>query len=78
MAGARTRNEETIVTLYDQILEMVRESNGIALNALAKKTKTRESRLVEDLQTLEDSGLVEIRYPPLGEPRVYLREKRET
>ncbi|MBI4043985.1 MAG: hypothetical protein HY393_04235 [Candidatus Diapherotrites archaeon] len=66
-----------IVTVYDNVLDLVRQKNGIALNELAKRVKLKEDKLVEELQTLEDNGLLEVRYPPLGEPRVYVKEKSE-
>lgn len=32
-----------------------------------------EEKIAEELQTLEDNGLIEVRYPAFGEPIIYFK-----
>lgn len=59
-----------IVTDYDRILEVVRRNQAIKLDEIARLLALKEEQVAQELQTLEDNGLVEVKYPAFGEPLI--------
>lgn len=66
-------NERAIVTNYDRILDMVQLNKSMKLDEISKKMNLSEETVAEELQTLEDNGLIEVRYPAFGEPIIYYK-----
>lgn len=63
-----------IVTDYDRILDLVRMHATIKLDEIARLLSLKEELVAQELQTLEDNGLVEVKYPAFGEPLIYFKE----
>jgi predicted ArsR family transcriptional regulator len=72
-AGNRVAGVDSIVTNYDRILDLVRLNQNMKLDDLTRAMQMDEERVAEELQTLEDNGLIEIRYPAFGEPIVHYK-----
>ncbi|QQR92820.1 MAG: hypothetical protein IPJ89_01080 [Candidatus Iainarchaeum archaeon] len=64
---------DAIVTNFDRILDIVRLQKSIKLDELTKRLAMNEEKIAEELQTLEDNGLIEVRYPAFGEPIIYFK-----
>lgn len=64
---------ESIVTNFDRILDIVKLQKNIKLDELTKRIGMPEEKVAEELQTLEDNGLIEVRYPAFGEPIIYYK-----
>ncbi len=63
-----------IVTDYDLILDLVKRNQSIKLDEIARVLQMTEERIAEELQTLEDNALIEIKYPAFGEPLIVYRK----
>ena len=59
-----------IVTDYDRIYDLVRTRQSIKLDEIARVLVLKEERVAQELQTLEDNAMVEVRYPAFGEPLI--------
>lgn len=74
---ARTLNQPArkgmIITDYDRILDLVQEHHTIKLDEIARVLSMKEEQVAQELQTLEDNGLVEVKYPAFGEPLIYYK-----
>lgn len=62
-----------IVTDYDRILDLVKARHPIKLDEIARLLSLKEELVAQELQTLEDNGLVEVKYPAFGEPLIYFK-----
>ncbi len=62
-----------ITTDYDRILDLVREHTTIKLDEIARLLSLKEELVAQELQTLEDNGLVDVKYPAFGEPLIYYK-----
>jgi len=63
-----------IITDYDRILDLVKARHPIKLDEIARLLSLKEELIAQELQTLEDNGLVEVKYPAFGEPLIYFKE----
>lgn len=70
---AEATGPNAIVTNFDRILDIVRLQKSIKLDELTKRIGMNEEKIAEELQTLEDNGLIEVRYPAFGEPIIYFK-----
>ena len=70
---APTYSKETIITNYDRILDLVRTRGNIKLDEIARILGLKEESVAQELQTLEDNGLVDVKYPAFGEPLIYYK-----
>lgn len=66
-----------IITDYDRILDLVRMHTTIKLDEIARILSLKEELVAQELQTLEDNGLVEVKYPAFGEPLIYYKPPEE-
>lgn len=66
-----------IITDYDRILDLVRMHTTIKLDEIARILSMKEELVAQELQTLEDNGLVEVKYPAFGEPLIYFKQPEE-
>lgn len=66
-----------IITDYDRILDLVRMHTTIKLDEIARILSLKEELVAQELQTLEDNGLVEVKYPAFGEPLIYYKQPEE-
>ncbi|MEK6821018.1 MAG: hypothetical protein AABY11_01290 [archaeon] len=64
-----------IITDYDRILDLVKHHHTIKLDEIARLLGLPEEHVAQELQTLEDNGLVNVRYPAFGEPLIEIREE---
>lgn len=62
-----------IITDYDRILDLVKARHPIKLDEIARLLSLKEELVAQELQTLEDNGLVEVKYPAFGEPLIYFK-----
>lgn len=63
-----------IVTDYDRIYELVKVKQSIKLDEVARVLGLKEERVAQELQTLEDNGMVDVRYPAFGEPLIVYKK----
>lgn len=63
-----------IVTDYDRILDLVKTHRTIKLDEIARLLSMKEEQVAQELQTLEDNGLVDVKYPAFGEPLIYYKK----
>lgn len=63
-----------IITDYDRILELVKTHHPVKLDEIARILTMKEEQVAQELQTLEDNGLVEVKYPAFGEPLIYYKQ----
>jgi hypothetical protein len=68
-------SDDTIVTNYDKILSLVKEKKKIKLDEIARLLSMTEDKTAQELQTLEDNGLIEVQYPAFGEPLICVKEE---
>ncbi|OYT38083.1 hypothetical protein B6U82_00625 [Candidatus Pacearchaeota archaeon ex4484_31] len=62
---------EKIETEFDRIINLIKKSKkGIKLSDLAKKLKIEKGKVMEWCETLAESNLIKIEYPPIGEPLI--------
>ncbi len=66
---------EQIVTDYDKIYELVKNRQAIKLDEIARLLGMKEEKIAQELQTLEDNGLVEVKYPAFGEPLICYKKQ---
>ena len=64
-----------IITPIDELLEMVKKNGRIRTKDAAKRFGVSKSEIEEWGKILEEHGLIEIHYPPVGETE--LRKKKE-
>jgi len=67
-----------IVTDYDKILNYLRAHNKAKILEMANALHVERTQIMEHVKTLEDSGLIEIVYPPIGAPIVVYKKAKET
>lgn len=70
----RQEEDPFIVTDYDKILELVKSRRAIKLDEIARLLGLMEEKVAQELQTLEDNGLVDVKYPAFGEPIILYKE----
>lgn len=63
-----------IVTDYDRIFELVKRRQTMKLDEIARVLALKEEMVAQELQTLEDNGLVDVKYPAFGEPLIVYRK----
>jgi DNA repair exonuclease SbcCD ATPase subunit len=63
-----------IETQIDALAKIVAERKKITVSDAASLLKTSETQIEEWVRILEDSGLVELNYPALGEPIIVLKK----
>lgn len=63
-----------IVTDYDRILDLVQNAHSIKLDEIARLLALKEEQVAQELQTLEDNGLIEVKYPAFGEPLISVKK----
>ncbi|MEK6970616.1 MAG: hypothetical protein AABW68_02885, partial [archaeon] len=64
------KGEGTIITDYDRIFELVKRRQSMKLDEIARVLALKEEQAAQEVQTLEDNGLVEVKYPAFGEPLI--------
>ncbi|MEM5778586.1 MAG: hypothetical protein QXK49_03090 [Candidatus Aenigmatarchaeota archaeon] len=62
-----------IETQIDKLIEILSKKRKIALSEAARILNIKESQLDTWISTLEDKGIVELKYPVLGEPELVLK-----
>jgi len=69
--------ELPIITDYDRIFELVKRRQSMKLDEIARVLALKEEQVAQELQTLEDNGLVEVKYPAFGEPLIVYKRPDE-
>jgi hypothetical protein len=69
--------EVPIITDYDRIFELVKRRQSMKLDEIARVLALKEDQVAQELQTLEDNGLVEVKYPAFGEPLIVYKRPDE-
>ncbi len=64
---------DKVTTPIDELFEIVMRVGRIKLGTAAKKFGAKKQQVEEWAKILEEHGLIEIHYPPFGEPE--LRKK---
>lgn len=72
------QEDDVITTDYDRILLLVKERKKIKLDEIARLLFMAEEKTAQEIQTLEDNGLIEVMYPAFGEPLICIKEKEES
>jgi hypothetical protein len=62
-----------IETQIDKFVDLLSKKRKIAFSEAARVLNVKESQLDEWVTTLEDRGVVELKYPVLGEPEIVLK-----
>jgi DNA-binding Lrp family transcriptional regulator len=65
--------EFIIETPIDKLLELLRKKNKIPLSEAARALNIKETQLDSWIDALEDQGIIELKYPVLGEPQIVLK-----
>jgi predicted ArsR family transcriptional regulator len=63
-----------IITDYDRIYELVKRRQSMKLDEIARVLALKEEQVAQELQTLEDNGLVDVKYPAFGEPLIVFKK----
>jgi hypothetical protein len=66
--------EFSIQTTIDKLISLVRKRKRIRISEAAKILGVTQKQVDEWVFTLEDSDIVELKYPVFGEPEVVIRE----
>lgn len=66
-----------IETSIDKLLDLVRKRKRIRISEASKILKVSQKQIDEWVFTLEDKGIVELKYPVLGEPEIVLKATPE-
>jgi len=66
-------NDFIIETQIDKLIDLLSKRRKIALSEAARVLNVKESQLDVWVSTLEDRGIVELKYPVLGEPEIVLK-----
>lgn len=66
-------SEFVIETQIDALIDLLSKRRKIALSEAARILNVKESVLETWVSTLEDNGVVELKYPILGEPEIVLK-----
>jgi len=62
-----------IETQVDKLIDLLRKKNKIRISEASKILKVSQKQIDEWVFTLEDKGIVELKYPVLGEPEIVLK-----
>jgi len=65
--------EFIIETSIDKLLKLLREKRKVPISEALRVLKITESQLESWIGSLEDHGIVELKYPVLGEPEIVLK-----
>lgn len=65
--------EFIIETTIDKLLKLLREKKKVPISEALRILKITESQLESWIGSLEDHGIVELKYPVLGEPEIVLK-----
>lgn len=63
-----------IETAIDKLIKLLRKRKRIRISEAAKILKVTQKQLDEWVFTLEDRGIVDLKYPVFGEPEVVIKE----
>jgi len=66
-------NDFVIETQIDRLIDLLSKRRKITLSEAARILNVKESQIDEWVSTLEDRGVVELKYPVLGEPEIVLK-----
>jgi len=66
-----------VETEFDQFIKLVKEKKEVGLAEIEKKFNLTREKAEEWARLLESHGLVEIRYPAFGEPKLIYKESKE-
>ncbi|MBI5061053.1 MAG: hypothetical protein HZB67_01965 [Candidatus Aenigmarchaeota archaeon] len=58
----------SLKTTVDELYDIIVKTKGIRLDHAAKKFHVPEAKIEEWAKILEENGLIEIHYPPIGKP----------
>lgn len=65
--------DHIIETSIDKLIEFLREKGKINISEAAEFLGVTHKQLEPWLNTLEENGIIEIKYPVIGEPRIILK-----
>lgn len=65
-----------VETEFDQFINMVKQKKEVGLEEIERKFNISKEKAEEWARMLESHGLVEIRYPTFGEPRLIYKEPK--
>lgn len=65
--------EFIIETSIDKLLKLLREKRKVPISEALRTLKITETQLESWIGSLEDHGIVELKYPVLGEPEIVLK-----
>ena len=63
-----------ITTIYDKILDYIRKNKNVKGNEIKKALNIPSKIFNKCIAVLEDAGLIEIEYPPVGDIKLKLKE----
>jgi len=72
--SVRTGKEGTIATIIDELIDIIEKKGSINILDLSKQLKVSQEQIEEWARILEDRGMIEIEYSPIGPPK--LRKKK--
>ena len=62
-----------IETSIDRLIEVLREKEKMSISEAASFLKVSHKQLEPWLNTLEENGIIEVKYPVIGEPKIVLK-----
>lgn len=65
-----------VETEFDIFINMIKEKKEVGLNEVEKKFNLTKEKAEEWAKLLESHGLIEIRYPAFGEPKLIYKEQK--
>lgn len=66
--------DNVITTAIDKLLELVEKKGSISIKDAAKVFNVSRSQIESWVKILEEHELIEVHYPPIGEPELRKKE----
>ena len=63
-------DDSVITTTIDRLLELVEKRGSISIKDAAKNFNVSRSQIESWVKLLEEHELIEVNYPPIGEPEI--------
>ncbi len=70
-------DDQTLQTNIDQLLSLVKEKGTVKLKEAVKEFGVEPERIEKWGRILEEYKLVELHYPPIGDPKIRLRKEKK-
>ncbi len=72
--AVKTGMEGKIATIIDELIDVVEKEESINILDLSKKLKVSPEQIEEWAKILEDRGIIDIEYSPIGPPKLRMKK----